>query len=121
MVLVVLTLVVVVGYAVYALVIDDDGGRRRDAAVTEADNGGEVVVPPNEPFVLDLQGSPDAPWSLPQANAGSLAVVNSRVEPDGSVTVTYIPLEVTAGVVVSAERTTGGTPERFEVTIRVVR
>ncbi len=108
---------------------DDDGGgkgttsrtsvvRRAGAAVTEADNGGEVTVPPNVPFVLDLKGSPDAPWGLPAAQADTLALVGSSQELDGSVKATFLPLELTPGVVVSARRT-GATTERFEVTIRV--
>ena len=92
--------------------------RRAGAAVTESDNGGEVTVPPNQPFVVDLKGSPDAPWGLPEPQAESLALVGSSQEVDGSVKVTLLPLEITPGVVVSAERT-GAVTERFEVTIRV--
>jgi hypothetical protein len=94
--------------------------RRDGAAVTEDDNGREVTVPPNEPFVVDLQGSPDAPWGLPVSQAvGTLALVGSSQELDGSVRATFVPLDVTPGVVVSAQRT-GKSSERFEVTIRVV-
>ncbi|MEA2829027.1 MAG: hypothetical protein QOG43_3466 [Actinomycetota bacterium] len=106
---------------------DDAGGKgggpttvvRRDgAAVTEADNGGEVTVPPNQPFVLHLKGSADAPWGLPRAQADTLALVGSSQELDGSLTATFLPLETTPGVVVSAPRS-GAITEGFQVTIRV--
>ncbi len=111
----------VVGYAGYVFLIkDDDTVPRRNAAVTEANNGGEVTVPPDKPFVLNLRGTPDAPWNLPRAHADTLAMIGSSLELDGSVSVTFVPVEVSPGVQVTAERG-GATPERFEVTIRVVR
>jgi hypothetical protein len=125
------SLVVLVAFgAAFVLTRDgDDGGgkattsrtsvvRRAGAAVTEADNGGQVTVAPNAPFVLDLKGSPDAPWGLPEVQADTLALVGSSQELDGSVKATFLPLELTPGVVVSAQRS-GATTERFEVTIRV--
>ena len=116
-----LIVAVAVGVTV-ALTRGDKAGKeptgRAGAAVTEADKGGEVTVPLQEPFVLDLKGSPDAPWGLPASQADTLALVGSSQELDGSVKATFLPLEVTPGVVVSAQR--GGTStERFEVTIRV--
>ena len=105
----------------------DDGGsatsttvvRRGGAAVTEADNGGEVTVPLNQPFIVNLKGSPAAPWALPQSESESLALITSSEELDGSVTATFVPQRLAPGVVVRAERG-GPSPETFSVTIRVV-
>ena len=88
--------------------------------VTEADNNGEVTVPPNQPFVVRLQGSPAAPWARPHAEAETLALVTSREELDGSVLAIFVAQEVAPAIVVRADR--GGTStDTFAVTIRVVR
>lgn len=132
----VVNLLVLVGAVVTVFVVDFDDGdggsqtaRRRDAAVLDTDNGGEVSVPVGKPFVIDLEGSEDAPWSLPLASGTSLAVVSSSLDLDGSASATFVPLEVSPGVKLVAERTpacrTASDPcdtpsERFEVTIRVV-
>jgi len=133
--LLVVNLLILVGAVVTVFVVDfdDDGesqtARRRDAAVLDTDNRGEVSVPVGKPFVVDLKGSEDAPWSLPLASGTSLAIVSSSLDLDGSASATFVPLEVTPGVKLVAERTpacrTASDPcdtpsERFEVTIRVV-
>jgi hypothetical protein len=103
---------------------DDEGGGSpapsgAGAVVTTAYNNGEVTVALNQPFVVNLKGSPAAPWGLPHAESESLAVVTSSEELDGSVSITFVPQRPAPGVVVRAER--GGTsPETFAVTIRVV-
>lgn len=96
------------------------GPRRGGAAATEADNGGEVSVTLGQPFRIALKGSPDAPWAVPVAQSDSLAPAGSQEELDGSVSVTFVPLETSPGVLVTAERT-GAKAEHFEVTVRVVR
>ncbi len=102
--------------------------RRKEAAVTEANNGGEVGVTVNKPFILDLKGSPDAPWGLPEATSEALARVSTSLDANGSSAATFNPLEVTPGVTITAERVPtcrAATPacdlptEHFEVTIRV--
>ena len=84
----VLLALVIIAVAVAGVVLldvggdDKDGGgsgtsttvvRRGGAAVTEADNNGEVTVTLNQPFVVNLKGSPEAPWGLPHAESESLA------------------------------------------------
>jgi len=111
----------VVGYTAYVffLIDDEKAPPPRTAAVTEANNGGEVTVPLNQPFVVNLKGSPAAPWGLPRSEADSLALTRSAEELDGSATATFVPQKVAPAIVVRAER--GGTsPETFTVTIRVV-
>ncbi|MEA2972082.1 MAG: hypothetical protein QOG82_540 [Actinomycetota bacterium] len=124
----VIVAVVVAGVSLLDIGDDDTGGgsatsstvvRRGGAAVTEADNGGEVTVPLNQPFVVNLKGSPAAPWGLPHAESESLALVKTSEELDGSVTATFVPQRLAPGVVVRAERG-GPSPETFAVTIRVV-
>ncbi len=113
---------------------DDDGGdspaaRRKKATVTEANNGGEVTVAPGKPFILDLKGSPDAPWGLPEASSPDLARVQTSQDLDGSAAATFTAVEATPRVIVTAQRVprcrTASPPceqpvERFEVTIRVM-
>jgi len=121
--------VVVAGVSLLGIGDDDKGGgpapastvapRREGAAVTEAYNNGEVTVALDQPFVVNLKGSPDAPWGLPHSEAESLAVVTSSEELDGSVTATFVPQKVAPGLVLRAERS-GTSPETFAVTIRVV-
>lgn len=102
--------------------------RRQAAAVTEANNGGEVTVAPSTPFIVDLEGSADAPWSVPRATSEALAPVSSSQDADGSAAATFLPLEVAPGATITAERVPTcrtATPacdtptETFTVTIRV--
>jgi hypothetical protein len=108
--------------------VGPNDARRKAAAVTEADNGRTVTVAPGKPFIVDLKGSEDAPWGLPQSVNESLAIVSSSQDLDGSSAATFLPQERTPAAIVTAERivpcATGGDPcpattERFEVTIRV--
>ncbi len=71
-----------------------DGQAPDGAVVTEADNNGEVTVPLNQPFVVNLKGSPAPRGACPHAEAESLALVTSSEELDGSVTATFVPQEV---------------------------
>jgi hypothetical protein len=102
--------------------------RRQAATVTEANNGGDVTVAPAKPFIVDLEGSADAPWGVPRANTADLALVSSSQDPDGSAAATFLPLEVAPGATITAERVPTcrlaspacDTPtETFTVTIRV--
>jgi hypothetical protein len=118
----------VVAVLVFDFGDDGSGDRPREAAVTEADNGGEVSVAANQPFVVDLRGSEDAPWGLPEATADSLARVSTSQAVDGSASATFIPLEAVPEATITAERRPfcltdvpcDRPSERFQVTIRVV-
>ncbi len=92
---------------------------REPAAATQADNGGVVSVPVGKPFVVVLQGTAAEPWEVPWSTDVSMARVASSQELDGSATATFVPVEVTPGVPVVAQRA-GPTGERFEVTVQVV-
>ncbi len=122
------------GTAAVFVVGGDDGGagdqaaRRRGAAVTEANNGGEITVAPSKPFIIDLKGSVEAPWGLPEAGTAALARVSSSQDPDGSAAATFLPLEIVPGARIVAERVPAcraasppcdAPTERFEVTVRV--
>ena len=108
---------------------DDRAARRRAAAVTEANNGGEVTVAPSKPFTIDLEGSVEAPWGVPEAGTAALARVSSSQDADGSAAATFLPLEIVPGAKIVAERVPtcratsppcDAPTERFEVTVRVI-
>jgi len=107
---------------------DPTAARRRAAAVTEADNGDEITVAPSQTFIVDLEGSPEAAWTLPQATTEALARVSTSQDLDGSAAATFLPLEVVSEATITAERVPScrkaspacnAPSERFEVTIRV--
>ncbi|MEA2932128.1 MAG: hypothetical protein QOI56_913 [Actinomycetota bacterium] len=134
--LVAVAVVLVVAAAAVAVFVFDVGrsddpqsARRKQAAVTEADNGREVEVPASKPFIVDLKGSEDAPWSLPEGTPDVLARVSSSQDLDGSAAATFMPLDDVPAIITAdrvpacrAAETPCDTPaERFQVTVRAVR